>query len=205
MYWAARCQWSSADGLVGGSAEVVEVSGQVSGVGVDELLDASVDGQFRGWELAEVFAVFGHVLIMVSVLDACPCERVVETGEPTVEVVGLVDEDDSTRASVPVVTPPALGFDCLEVVADVGELFGDVVAPRGERVDLVRVRGWTGSVEFVETIAFVYERVEGVANRVAVDAGVDGEVLGMADGECSAEGVDRFGRRDFGGVGFRAG
>jgi hypothetical protein len=124
-------------GLVGGSTEVAEVVGRIDDVGVDELFDTRVDGALCTWELVEFVAVFRDVLLVLLVLGACSCERVVESVEARVEVAGLVSEHDSARASVFAVAPSTLGLDVVEVAASVGESLGDVVALGGERADLV--------------------------------------------------------------------
>ena len=125
--------------LVGRCAEVAEVGGRVDGVGVDELVDAGVDGAFCVGESVEVVAVFRDELLVAVMLGACPCEGVVQTGEPVPRSPVWLVRMMRRRVAVLAVAPPALGFDRLEVAAAIGELFGDVVAPGGERVDLVGV------------------------------------------------------------------
>ena len=82
------------------------------------------------------------------------------------------------------------------------EPLADVVALVRECDDLMAARWWARALQLPQLIVFADERVEVMADRLAVDSGVGGEVLRTADGEHVFERVDGVGSLDFRRVGF---
>jgi hypothetical protein len=130
---------------------------------------------------------------VLSVFTSEGLDRLVELAESRRRVAGLVHEHDASRGAVAVATPTARRVDGFELAARSGMLLRHLIPALGESVDVVLARGRARLRDLAEPVPLLDQVVERVANCVAVDASIDGEMLRVTGGERALERVEWLG------------
>jgi len=98
-----------------------------------------------------------------------------------------------------------LTAECFEFVPAACEIVDHHLVLGCQGLDLVGAVRWASARDVLQSVAFVCECADLAVDGVPVDAGVEREVLGVADGQGLGERVERFGLRGLGSVGFFSG